>query len=164
MVIRSTVTVWQCLCSSQPYFTEQRPQSTGVATTLSEVCMYRRTKSRVGTICGFRHPLGVCKCIPCRWGDDCTHTHLWRARSPTCSGQNLGSLCYSGFNNQNNNCDGDEHSLVDDEELPEKSERADRHVAGITAAELWDWGSRWIYQRKGSIVSTLPPPSVLPPG
>ena len=51
-----------------------------------------------------------------------THTHLLRVRSSTCLGQNLDSLCYAGFNCQDNNYDGDVQNTVDDEELSEKSE------------------------------------------
>lgn len=46
------------------------------------------------------------------------------------------------FNNQNSNYDSD---TVDDEELPEKSSRAERYLACVIVAELWDWGYRWIY-------------------
>lgn len=36
-------------------------------------------------------------------------------------------------------------NTVDDEELPEKSSRAERYLACVTVAEPWDWGYRWIY-------------------
>lgn len=70
-----------------------------------------------GTICGFKHSPRVLECIPCGW----RRGLLLRLRSPTRLGQNLESLCYSGFNNRDNNYDGDEHNVADDEELPEKS-------------------------------------------
>lgn len=51
-----------------------------------------------------------------------THTHLLRVRASACLEQNLDSLCYAGFNCQDNNYDSDVHNTVDDEELSEKSQ------------------------------------------
>lgn len=75
-----------------------------------------------------------------RVGDTIHTQNLLRVKSPTCLGQNLDSSCYSGFNKQDNNYDGDEHKIIHDEELPEKSRRAERCLACISIAELWAVG------------------------
>lgn len=43
--------------------------------------------------------------------------NLLRVRLLICLGQNLDFLCFLGFNNSDNNYDGDEYNIGDDEEL-----------------------------------------------
>lgn len=76
------------------------------------------------------------------------YTHqqnLSGVRSPTCLGEKLDSSGYSS-------------SIEDDEGLPAKSARAERYLASITTAELWDVGILGGFTKeKSSIVRPLPP-------